>query len=133
LEKTGGVLGGEPSGHVIFREFLGTGDGLLTAVQVLAALKEAARPFSALAALAVKLPQILLNVPVKERKPLEQMDGFVDAMKKAEGELSGKGRVFIRYSGTEPLLRVMVEGPDAASVRRIADGLAAHAKKACAR
>ncbi len=130
LEKTGGVLGGEPSGHVIFREFLGTGDGLLTALQVLAALRESGRPFSALASLAVKLPQVLLNVPVKERKPLEEMNGFSAAVERAQADLGENGRVFVRYSGTEPLLRIMVEGPDQAAVEKMAHALAAHARKA---
>jgi phosphoglucosamine mutase len=129
LVRSGGVLGGEPSGHVIFREFLGTGDGLLTALQVLRVLRETGRPFSALAALAVKLPQILLNVTVKERKPLEAMNGFSAALKKAEALLAGQGRVFVRYSGTEPLLRIMVEGPDRATVDSLARGLAVEAKK----
>jgi phosphoglucosamine mutase len=133
LERTGGVLGGEPSGHVIFREFLGTGDGLLTALQVLAALRESGRTLSALAALAVKLPQVTLNVPVRERIPLEKMAGFSPALEKARKTLGDAGRVFVRYSGTEPLLRVMVEGPDQAGVESLAKGLAAIARKAAGR
>lgn len=128
LERTGGVLGGEPSGHIIFREHLGTGDGLLTALQVLSVLRKTGRRFSALASLSVKLPQILLNVPVRERKPLEEMNGFSAALRKAEAALGAGGRVLVRYSGTEPLLRIMIEGPDRRTIEGLAQGLARQAK-----
>ena len=124
LERAYGSLGGEPSGHVIFREFLGTGDGLLTALQVIAALRESSRSLSALASLAVKLPQVLLNVPVKERKPLDSMAVFSAELKRVEGLLGKAGRVIVRYSGTEPLLRVMVEGPEEGLVKGFAASLA---------
>jgi phosphoglucosamine mutase len=124
LERTGGVLGGEPSGHVIFREFLGTGDGLLTAVQILDVMKRTGRPFSALAALAVKLPQILVNVPVRERRPIGEMKEFSRELRRVEAQFDGMGRVLVRYSGTEPLLRIMVEGPSAAVVETAARSLA---------
>jgi phosphoglucosamine mutase len=124
LERTGGVLGGEPSGHVIFRKFLGTGDGLLTAVQVLDVMKRTGRPLSALAALAVKLPQILVNVPIRERRPIGEMKGFSRELRRIEAHLNGTGRVLIRYSGTEPLLRIMVEGPSAEVVETAARSLA---------
>jgi len=128
LERTGGVLGGEPSGHVIFREFLGTGDGLLTAVQLLDVMKRAGRPLSALAALAVKLPQILINVPVRERRPIGEMKGFSRELRRVEARFDGTGRVLVRYSGTEPLLRIMVEGASAAAVETAARSLARAAK-----
>lgn len=127
LERTGGVLGGEPSGHLIFREFLGTGDGLLTALQVLSAVRGAGRPFSALASLAVKLPQVLLNVPVRERRPIEEMKAFSAEMRRVQSVLGAGGRVLVRYSGTEPLLRIMVEGPEERVVKELAGGLARRA------
>lgn len=124
LERTGGVLGGEPSGHLIFRQFLGTGDGLLTALQVIRAMRTAGRALSVLSSLAVKLPQILLNVPVRERRPLEEMKAFSAELRRVEARLGDGGRVLVRYSGTEPLLRIMVEGPEAGLIKGMADGLA---------
>jgi phosphoglucosamine mutase len=123
LRKTGGVLGGEPSGHVIFRDFLPTGDGLLTALQVAAILAQTGRPFSALTALAVHYPQILVNVPVKERRPLDRIPGFSQAKADVERALGDTGRLLVRYSGTEPLLRIMLEGPDRALLQSHADTL----------
>ncbi|HMX43117.1 MAG TPA: hypothetical protein PKB12_05315 [Elusimicrobiota bacterium] len=124
MKKTGAVLGGEPSGHVIFRDFLPTGDGLLTALQVLTVLAETGRPLSALASLGVRYPQVLLNVPVKERRPLDRVPGFAAALAAVQRALGSTGRTLIRYSGTEPLLRVMVEGPDHAAIERHAQALA---------
>jgi phosphoglucosamine mutase len=124
MERTGAALGGEPSGHVIFRRHLSTGDGLLTALQVLEAMVSSGRPLSALSALVVKHPQVLVNVPVKERRPLEGLREFRRGLAALERELGNAGRVFVRYSGTEPLLRIMVEGPDHAFVRRRAEDLA---------
>lgn len=123
MEKTGAVLGGEPSGHVIFRDFLPTGDGTLTALQILA-IVAADGPLSALAALAVTYPQVLLNVPVREKKPLEKIPGFTAALSQVDKELGDTGRTLIRYSGTEPLLRVMIEGPDPKRIAELAAGLA---------
>ncbi len=128
MERTGAALGGEPSGHVIFREFLGTGDGLLTALQILDVLHRTGRPFSVLASLAVKLPQVLLNVPVKERRPIAEMKRFSAELCRAEKSLGSGGRVLVRYSGTEPLLRIMVEGPDQGVVNGWASSLARLAK-----
>jgi len=124
LVRTGAVLGGEQSGHTIFREFLPSGDGLLTALQVAATLRAAGRPFSTLAALAAPYPQVLLNVKVREKKPLETIDGFSRAMKAVEKRLGRNGRVLVRYSGTEPLLRIMLEGPTREEIERDARGLA---------
>lgn len=129
LEKTGGVLGGEPSGHVIFREYLATGDGMLTALQVLRILRETGRPFSALAALAVRYPQVLKNVPVREKKPLETLAAFNREVEAVRRELGGLGRVLIRYSGTEPLLRIMIEGPDLKRIDGYAESLAAAVRR----
>jgi phosphoglucosamine mutase len=124
MEETGAVLGGEPSGHVIFREFLSTGDGLLTALQVLALMGTVGRPLSALTSLAVHYPQVLVNVPVKEKKPLETLTRFNQEVRAVEKSLGRTGRVLIRYSGTEPLLRIMIEGPDQKLIHQYAELLA---------
>lgn len=124
MRKTGAVLGGEPSGHVIFRDFLSTGDGLLTALQVAALLVETGRGFSALTSLAVHYPQVLLNVTVKERRPFDKIPGFNAALDKVNRALGETGRTLVRYSGTEPLLRVMVEGPDRNVIQAHAETLA---------
>ncbi|MBK9430150.1 MAG: phosphoglucosamine mutase [Elusimicrobia bacterium] len=130
MVKSGALLGGEPSGHVIFREFLPTGDGILTALQVLAVLAETGRSFSALTSLAVEYPQALVNVTVKERVPLEKIPGFPAAVAAIEKSLGATGRTLIRYSGTEPLLRVMIEGPDRALITAHAERLASIVKAA---
>ncbi|HRY29625.1 MAG TPA: phosphoglucosamine mutase [Elusimicrobiota bacterium] len=130
LRDTGAVLGGEPSGHVIFREFLPTGDGLLTALQVLAVLRSSGSPLSALTSLFVRYPQVLVNVKVREKRPLESVRPFwgdVQTVKKSLGE---DGRIFVRYSGTEPLLRIMMEGPSQDRIRGYADSLVASARRA---
>jgi phosphoglucosamine mutase len=97
---------------VIFREFLSTGDGLLSALQVLAAVRAAGRPLSVLTSLAAPYPHVMLNLPVKERRPLESLKGFEERRRSVEADLGSTGRSLIRYSGTEPLLRIYLEGPD---------------------
>jgi len=124
MKETGAVLGGEPSGHIIFRDHLPTGDGLLTALQVLAVLAESQQPFSALTSLSVVYPQILLNVPVQERVPLDKIPGFSKRLQEINTALGTTGRTLIRYSGTEPLLRIMVEGPDRKTIESHAQSLA---------
>lgn len=114
--RCGAVLGGEQSGHVIFLEYATTGDGILTALRVLEILRERGTSLQELAGEWKRYPQVLINVPVRERRPLEQIPAVVDAIKAAEQALGSQGRVFVRYSGTEPLVRVMVEGTDAARV-----------------
>jgi phosphoglucosamine mutase len=105
-------LGGEQSGHVIFSEYSTTGDGMLTALKVLETAHREGATLDELAAEMVVYPQILLNVRLKERKPLDTMPRVMDEIRLCEGELNGSGRVLVRFSGTEPLLRVMVEGPE---------------------
>jgi phosphoglucosamine mutase len=124
MRKTGARLGGEPSGHVIFRDFLPTGDGILTALQVAALLVETGRSFSSLTSLAVHYPQVLVNVPVGERRPLDAIPGFARALAGVNAALGDTGRTLVRYSGTEPLLRIMIEGPDRAVIQSHADELA---------
>ncbi len=117
-------LGGEQSGHLIFREYSTTGDGLLAALQVLRIMCERGKPLSALAGQLDLFPQTLINVPVKEKRPFEECEDIMTAKDKAEKNLGERGRVLLRYSGTEPLVRVMVEGEDEEQVARLAEDMA---------
>jgi phosphoglucosamine mutase len=118
-------LGGEQSGHMIFREFATTGDGMLTALQILEITVLEKKTLDELAADLTIYPQLLINVRVRERKPLDQLPLVQDAIRDCETALHGTGRVLVRFSGTEPLARVMVEAADIAAVEdwanRIAD------------
>jgi len=120
-------LGGEQSGHIIFSEYATTGDGMLTALKVLETAQREGSTLDELAAEMVVYPQILLNVRVKERRPLEEMPRVKDEIAACESMLDGSGRVLVRFSGTEPLLRVMVEGPELEQTemlaRRIVDAI----------
>jgi phosphoglucosamine mutase len=115
------ALGGEQSGHIIFREYATTGDGMLTALKVLETAARANVTLDALSAELIVYPQLLVNVRVKERRPLEDLPRVTDEIRACEAELNGSGRILVRYSGTEPLLRVMVEGPEHGQVQRLAD------------
>ena len=110
--KRGLSLGGEQSGHVIFSEHLFTGDGIVTALSVLRVMADTGRELADLAAELVTYPQVLLNVRVREKRDLRTVQPVADAMKSVEDRLAGNGRLLVRYSGTEPLLRVMIEGKD---------------------
>jgi phosphoglucosamine mutase len=125
LDAGGFTLGGEQSGHVIFRDRATTGDGLLTGVVLADVVKRSGRPLASLAAAAMqRLPQVLLNVPVRERLPnCAELIG--DEIAAIELKLAGSGRVLLRASGTEPLVRVMVEATDDALAHEAADHLAA--------
>ncbi|MBI3292271.1 MAG: phosphoglucosamine mutase [Elusimicrobia bacterium] len=128
MEREGAVLGGEQSGHLVFREFLSTGDGLITALQTLAIQQAMGQPFSRLRRLITKYPQALLNIRVRERQPLERLAGVQSAIRAASATLGREGRVFVRYSGTEPYLRVMVEGPHPKVTVRLAKEIAQAAR-----
>lgn len=120
IEKEDLSIGGENSGHIIFRRFAVTGDGLLTALQTLAALRESGEPLSACRKAFHAVPQVLQNLHVKTKPPLDTLPGLKAKIAAFEKELKGAGRILLRYSGTEPLLRVMVEGPDKARVAAMA-------------
>lgn len=109
--KYDAALGGEDSGHIIFSNFHTTGDGILSALQLLAILKETGEPLSNLAKIMNVYPQKLINVEVKEKKNLEEIKEIDDAIKKIEKKLGADGRVLVRYSGTQKMCRVMVEAP----------------------
>jgi len=118
-------VGGEQSGHVIFRDFATTGDGIVTALQVLRIMMDTGKPISELLKSFVKFPQITININVREKPPLETMPDVLAAVKDAEQTLGNTGRVLLRYSGTEPKIRLLLEGQDAQLIRALADGIAA--------
>ncbi|OFW28598.1 MAG: phosphoglucosamine mutase [Acidobacteria bacterium RIFCSPLOWO2_02_FULL_65_29] len=110
-------LGGEQSGHIIFSDYLFTGDGLCTALNVLRTIALTSRSLAELAGDLVTYPQVLLNVGVREQVDLQSVEPVADAIARVEARLAGRGRLLVRYSGTEPLLRVMLEGQDEREIR----------------
>jgi phosphoglucosamine mutase len=118
-------LGGEQSGHVIFRDYATTGDGMLTALRILETCARQNATLDELSADLIVHPQLLVNIRVRERKPLDQLPRVQDEIRACESALDGSGRVLVRFSGTEPLARVMVEGPDLAQVKTWAERIAA--------
>lgn len=122
--KHGSTLGGEQSGHVIFRDGdATTGDGLLTALRVLQVMARTGKPLAELVGDLKVFPQVIKNVRVREKKPLMEIPQIAAAITAAEKELNGNGRVVVRYSGTEALARVMVEAEDQARMQRLADAI----------
>jgi len=124
MDESGAILGGETSGHVLLAPLSPAGDGILTALVIAGIVRANGGRLSDLATLE-KVPQTLRNVRVARRVPIEEMPGIRRALARAEEALLARGRVFLRYSGTEPLLRILVEGPDAAEVDAIAGALEA--------
>jgi phosphoglucosamine mutase len=122
--RIGAVLGGEQSGHVIFHQYATTGDGLLTALRVFEVMRAAGTGLDELTSELQVYPQRLVNVRVRERKPVEELPSVKAAIRDAEASFGDAGRVLVRFSGTEPLARVMVEGPDLERVERFANHIA---------
>jgi phosphoglucosamine mutase len=118
----GAIIGGEQSGHIIDLTVHSTGDGIHTALVFGELLAQAGRPFSQLPTF-TPMPQVLLNQNVGSKPPLESLPRYQTALARAEADLGGKGRILVRYSGTENKVRVMLEGPDGALITRIAEGL----------
>ena len=116
-------LGGEQSGHVLFLDYNTTGDGLITVLQVLTLMKKTGMPLSQLASCMKTFPQRLVNIKVRERKPLDSIPRITQVIQEAEKSLDGKGRIVIRYSGTEPLLRILVEGDQEEKINSIVDNI----------
>jgi phosphoglucosamine mutase len=129
--RAGGYnLGGEQSGHIIFLDHNTSGDGLITALQTLAIMGRSERTLAELTADFVRFPQVIVNVQVSEKKPIEGLPGFTKALARVEADLDGSGRVLIRYSGTEPKARIMVEGEDEDRVGGYAHDLANELQRA---
>jgi phosphoglucosamine mutase len=122
-------LGGEQSGHTIFLDYNTTCDGILTALQVLAIMKKKERSLDELASVMEPLPQVQYTVEVKEKKNLSEFPEIEKRIKEIEKSLASSGRILIRYSGTEPLLRIMVEGEDETKLHQIAQDLVELVKK----
>ncbi len=130
MMRSGARLGGEQSGHIIFLDAATAGDGMLTTLRVLRVLLETGKPLGELCAGLTKAPQVLINVPVREKPDLAACPEVEKARVAATQALSGDGRILLRYSGTEPLCRVMVEGMNADNVRYWADAVAEAVRKA---
>ena len=124
MRQHGAVLGGEDSGHLIFASRHTTGDGLLTALLLIEALLESGAPLSQLKQVMTPFPQVLMNVPVSRKPELESVEPIQAAIRAIQEELNAEGRVLVRYSGTEPLCRVMVEGPTEEVTRSLCARLA---------
>jgi phosphoglucosamine mutase len=124
LRESGGVLGGETSGHILCLDKTTTGDGLVSALQVLAVMKRTGRSLAELASGMRKYPQVLLNVAVEKRFDPATMPAVQEAVRRIQERLGGECRVVLRPSGTEPVIRVMVEGRDEAETRAAATELA---------
>ncbi|MGZ8626761.1 MAG: phosphoglucosamine mutase, partial [Actinomycetota bacterium] len=130
MQEHGAVLGGEQSGHVIFRDHATTGDGLVTAVRFLSIARRRGVSVAELAAAMRRFPQVLVNVEVARGAVLDEASGVAAAVREAEAELGETGRVLVRASGTEPLVRVMVEAETEELARRHADALAERVRAA---
>ena len=128
MRKKGYVLGGEQSGHIIFSNYTTTGDGMISALQLLRIMKERGEKLSKLAECMKSLPQVLVNVDVKEKKDINKLKVNKN-IKDAESKLGKKGRVLVRYSGTENLCRIMIEGENKREIQKIANDIAKAMKK----
>jgi phosphoglucosamine mutase len=124
MKKSGAILGGEQSGHIIFSEIATTGDGLLTALKVLEAISRSGKPLAGLVADLKVFPQVIKNVRVREKQPLDQIPPVQAAIHAAQRDLNGSGRIVVRYSGTEALARVMIEAESREKMDRHANAIA---------
>lgn len=123
-------LGGESSGHIIVRNFITTGDGIIAALQVLRAMRMSGKPLHELKSVMAKYPQTLINVPTKHKINLDESVAIQDAVRQVEQQLGNRGRVLLRASGTEPLIRVMVEGEDPHETAELAEQIASAVRAA---
>ena len=124
MRRGGYRFGGEQSGHMIFFDHNTTGDGMISALQVLAILQQSGKPLSELASVMTALPQVLVNVRVRERRNIAELSEVVKLIENVENRLGDSGRVLIRYSGTEPLMRIMLEGQDQGEITVMANEIA---------
>ncbi|MDR1684008.1 MAG: phosphoglucosamine mutase, partial [Elusimicrobiota bacterium] len=121
LEKENLSLGGETSGHIIFKDISPAGDGILSALILLSVIKKSGRPASWFKTRWSKYPLKLIPVKVKNKTPLDKVPGLNDFIKNLQAQMGAKGRIFVRYSGTEPLLRILVEGENKEQVENFAE------------
>ena len=131
MRKEGLNFGGEQSGHLVFRDFMTTGDGIIAALRVLAVMVREERPLSELANVMTRTPQVLVSVKVERKLPINEMPGVARMIAQVEQDLGSDGRVLVRYSGTEGKARVMIEGPDEAMIRARAEQIAAEMTRQC--
>jgi phosphoglucosamine mutase len=124
MQANSASIGGEQSGHILFPHLATSGDGLLTAMVVLDMVCRSGKPLDALLTDLKVFPQVIVNVRVKEKKPLDSIPKIAESIRAAEEDLKTSGRVVIRYSGTEPLARVMIEAESEEAMRRHADAIA---------
>jgi phosphoglucosamine mutase len=117
-------VGGEQSGHMIFRDFTTTGDGIISALQILRIMVETQKPLSELKRCLVKYPQAQRNLRVREKRPIEELPTVAQLVQETERDLAGAGRVLLRYSGTEPKIRLLIEGRDGDRINAQADRIA---------
>lgn len=129
MRKNGYNLGGEQSGHIIFLDHTTTGDACIAALSVLAVMKQTGRKMSDLNHVFQDVPQVLINCRVKRRTELDQIAGYKELIRDIEKKLNGDGRVFVRFSGTEPLIRVLVEGPNKSQISQFAEEIASFLEK----
>jgi phosphoglucosamine mutase len=125
MQRRHAPLGGEQSGHIIFSDYATTGDGMLTALRVLEVMRESRASLDELTTAVETYPQLLVNVRIARKRPLEELDRANREIRHAEAEFGDAGRVLVRFSGTEPLARVMVEGPELGRVEHFAHSIAA--------
>jgi len=118
MHACGAMIGGEDSGHMIFADHHTTGDGSLTGLKLIEAIQAANKPLSELSRMMSSYPQVLINVEVHSKPNIESVPAIIDAVKSVESELGDRGRVLVRYSGTQPICRVMVEGPSEGDTQR---------------
>ena len=123
MREKGAVIGGEDSGHMIFLDSHTSGDGILTGLQLIKVMRETGRALSELAGIMQVYPQVLMNVEIKKKIDIYQIPEIAAAISRVENALDGQGRVLVRYSGTQPLCRVMVEGPDPEQTRRYCEDI----------
>jgi len=130
MQKTGAVLGGEQSGHIIFRDGdATTGDGLLTALRVLQVIQSSGKSLGELVGDLKVFPQVVKNIRVREKKAFDQVPEISSAIKNAEEQLAGNGRIVVRYSGTEALARVMVEAESETQMKHLTEQIAGAIQK----
>jgi phosphoglucosamine mutase len=132
MVRSGYRLGGEQSGHILFLDHQTTGDGIVSALQILSVMVRTGRKLSRLSASLKPYPQVLLNVPVGRKVPVEEVPELGKAVSRAEKKLRGRGRVLVRYSGTEAKIRVMVEGRSRREIEKVAADVAGVASAALA-